>query len=529
MDQIQTISAIRGRKMLDWADHIVSVAYRRYGLEVFVFLIVLFFSFFWSFAYKFPMGYSGLYSLMAEKIAQNGFIPPQSIEFYGPGKIPFAYPPLAFYINAFAVTFLGVEQLTFLRFFAPSISILTFFACYLLFRQITSSRLAASIAILLFLTTPDYLNLHVKSDGMVRGLALLFSILGIYFYYTYLSHKRFSFKSILLAGLFLGLSFLSHLSYGVFCVFSIFVLAFWKVQNLKELKQRARDFVLIMVIALLVSAPWWLLVLRRFGLAPFISALNSHATVPGVISASIVPSLIAAKVTLMDKFLLYPLFYMVALPYWLLKRDWHKAIWGLSTGIFLGESARFMALFSAIAIAELCVDLLRHASHPQENTDKRIFVSAAAVFLALFFVLIGRFDNLKSDKPFLTDEVLKVAAWMNDNTDPNAKYLFISDNMNGTNEWMPYLARRTPVLGHWGAEWVGDYYWKHELMSKAAWCAKKDSWECVQRVVGKYASRPGYIIFFRSEFEHMESEINALAYWQIAFQDDQMIIYKDLR
>jgi len=511
------------KALLDHAEGLLVSAYRYYVLELCAFLLVVLFSLYWSLAYQFPMGYSGLYSLMTEKLFANHFIPPHTIDFYGPGGIPFSYPPLGLYINAILTKLFGINQFLYLRFFAPFISILSLLACYLLFRRITKNRIIAVLAVLLFLATPDYLDLHVKSDGMVRGLALLFAICAIYINYAGRDSKTFSYKHVFLAGLFLGLSFLTHLTYGVFCLFSVLLLT---LTRSKKISVRLLEAASIAAIALLVSAPWWLFVIRNFGLAPFLSAMNSHAALPGANSGTAANSF---ATIFTDKFLLYPVFYVVCLPYWILKRDWQKVAWGLGTGILVGESARFLAMFSSIALAELCIDLANLSIQTKENRENSVLPAFIAIFLSMFFILSNSFNNLINDKPFLTNELINAASWMMNNSLPTSKYLFLSQDMNGANEWMPYLSRRTPVIGHWGSEWLGDYYEKHEIMSRAIGCMDKDSWECIQHVTQKYTSRPDYVIFYKGQFEHLESDLKLSGTWQLVFQNESLIIYQDMR
>src|SRR5437588_10136227 len=67
-----------------------------------------------------PGGYAGLYVLMSESIVHSHFLPPLRIGLYGPGGIPFAYPPLALYLMAFCIGILHVPVFDYLR-FAPDV------------------------------------------------------------------------------------------------------------------------------------------------------------------------------------------------------------------------------------------------------------------------------------------------------------------------------------------------------------------------------------------------------------------------
>ena len=62
--------------------------------------------FFQAFRYSFPLGYAGMFTLIAERIAGADFRLPMSIPHYGPGGIPLIYPPFAMYVFALASPFL---------------------------------------------------------------------------------------------------------------------------------------------------------------------------------------------------------------------------------------------------------------------------------------------------------------------------------------------------------------------------------------------------------------------------------------
>ena len=87
----------------------------------------------------YPNGYAGLYTLMAERIVANGSAVPPTIPLYGPGGIPFAYPPLAFYLMAAVTTFFKVQPFDYLRFAPALFYLLSLVPMYALSRAITAS------------------------------------------------------------------------------------------------------------------------------------------------------------------------------------------------------------------------------------------------------------------------------------------------------------------------------------------------------------------------------------------------------
>jgi hypothetical protein len=52
----------------------------------------------------YPLGYGGLYALMAQRLPQNHFFPPAGVLFYCSGNVPFAYPPFGLYLAGLALS-----------------------------------------------------------------------------------------------------------------------------------------------------------------------------------------------------------------------------------------------------------------------------------------------------------------------------------------------------------------------------------------------------------------------------------------
>jgi uncharacterized membrane protein len=490
--------------------------------EIFALLIVGVFLLYWAIVNQMPSGYAGLYSLMTEKLIANGFRVPGYIPFYGPGGIPFAYPPLGFYINAVMITLLKIDQFTYLRFFPPLLAVCTSMVCYWLIREMTKSRMVAILASILFITSAEFINPHITADGMVRGPAIFFMLLGLFFYWKLLYSEKTIYAYLLMSGVCLGLSALAHLAYAEFMAVSVVILL---LNGKKKIQTRLIEAALIGVIGVLISAPWWLFVLKNFGLQPLLSAINSHSTIPDLsLTDPNSPSMGLPRFVwnLFEQ----PFFYLAGIPYWLIKRDWQKAIWLGFTAAFLGESARFLSLLGSTAMADLFVFVVLKT---QTSLNRKIMPSVIAVVIMLALLLVPRFIEIVKQTPSLTSDTLTMAAWLRQNTPKDSTYLFISGEMNGANEWLPYLAQRTPTIGHWGAEWLGDYYKKHELISKIVQCANKEAWDCIQRISQKYTSKPDYIVFFRKDFQSLEQKVSAAGEWKSAFQNDTIMVYKNLR
>ena len=104
---------------------------------------------FWNaFRYSPPMGYAGMFSLMAELIVNAGFGLPMEVPYYGPGGVPFAYPPLGLYLLAVFIQVTG-KTLIILRFIPPLLSLLALIPLFFLAIEISGSRLVGFVAVFL--------------------------------------------------------------------------------------------------------------------------------------------------------------------------------------------------------------------------------------------------------------------------------------------------------------------------------------------------------------------------------------------
>ena len=131
--------------------------------------------------YKYPLGFAGLYTLMAEGILGANFHLPVSVSLYGPGGIPFAYPPFGLYIMAVFLK-MGVPVWTYLRFAPPIFSLLALVPLYLLAKRVSNSKIGGMIAALLAAGSFHLYYMQAESGGIVRGLAFGLGLFSVYFF-----------------------------------------------------------------------------------------------------------------------------------------------------------------------------------------------------------------------------------------------------------------------------------------------------------------------------------------------------------
>jgi 4-amino-4-deoxy-L-arabinose transferase-like glycosyltransferase len=431
--------------------------------------IVLFYN---AFRFALPLGYAGLYAQASGQIAQAGFRLPQAIHFYGPGDVPFAYPPLAFYAMALFLD-LGISPLTYLRFVPPLLSLLALIPLYLLAERLAHSKFGAAVAVGICAASPALYTAHTWASGVVRALAFLFLLCGLYLFDRAIRQERWSLPA--LAGVFFGLVFLTHLYYAFFLVLCVVC---WLIPNLRL--QCIKAATRCVAIAVVMVAPWALLMLSRYGTGPFLNAWFTHGntTFLGVLTQ---PAALATwfsgnlSVIIAIPFLI--LFVALGFVYLIAVRQFTLPLLFLVSLLMLSpEGDRFIILVAAILagtstrVASTWLPRLRWADPLSQ---------ALLGLVALYAIFLG-FQSIQKTRPQLQDGALKLSDYVQSTTSVQSRFLILAAPAEA--EWFPYLLQREPLASKWGAEWLGTYYSASGLVGALNDCRRGQDVECLQNL-----------------------------------------------
>jgi hypothetical protein len=223
-------------------------------------------------SFDFPLNDGGLFFSMTRDLQEAGYRLP-AVTSYNGGDIPFAYPPLGFYVAGLVDHLTPLGLLDVFRFLPWLVTSLTVPAFYLLARSMLGSKPAVLASVFAFALIPRGYIWLLMGGGVTRSLGFLFAIVALY--WVLQVYKQRNRRAVLWASLFCGLTVLSHLETAWFLAVSsaLFFLAFG----------RTRDAVVgSMLIAggtVAVSAPWWGSVLMEHGTAPFFAAAGTGGTI----------------------------------------------------------------------------------------------------------------------------------------------------------------------------------------------------------------------------------------------------------
>lgn len=216
----------------------------------------------------FPVTDGGLFYAMVQALKANNYGLPFSVAYNGL-QVPFAYPPLGFYLAGLVSDPGGPALLDVFRWLPALLSI----ACTLAFLPLATSILGSaskgSLATVLYALLPRSISWYVMGGGITRSLGQLFLLLALYAAHRmYLAPAR---RYVWMTALFGAGAILSHPEAGPHTIALGFIL--WLF--LGRTQAGLRDTLLAGVGLTALVAPWLLLMLIRFGPAPYLSAAQT--------------------------------------------------------------------------------------------------------------------------------------------------------------------------------------------------------------------------------------------------------------
>jgi hypothetical protein len=216
----------------------------------------------------FPLNDGGLFYVMIEDLRRSHYALPMYASYNSAG-IPFAYPPLPFYVAALLSDLTRLPALEIVRLVPAIISVLTIPAFYVLSRSLLPSATQSAFAVFAFALLPRAFEWLIMGGGLTRSMGLLFALLALHqALKLYRSRdKRFAISTALLA----ALAVLSHPETALLTALSIGVLFLFAGRN--------RDgWTLSILVAsgvTILTLPWWGTVIARYGFSPLLSAAQT--------------------------------------------------------------------------------------------------------------------------------------------------------------------------------------------------------------------------------------------------------------
>jgi len=405
----------------------------------------------------FPINDGGLFFRMIEAIQSNGYRLPESVLYNGLA-IPFAYPPLALYVAGVVTTIFQTTLFNTLLWFPAAILICVIPAFYYLATLLLKSRFQAGLAALLYAVLPRSIAWMIMGGGVTRSLGHLFLILAsanIYLLYTTKQKKYLAWSTV-----FCSLVCLTHPEAAIHTMGIAFLLWFFYGKS----KDGIIASLIIATGTLIVTSPWWITILRRFGPAPYLSATQTGLNSLGYTFRVFQPFSGEPFVAIIFILAILGIAIKIA------KREYLLPIWFAFPFILEPRNAPNvsilpMAMLASIALTELLLPALSKIESAARNLQyQHVLQSRIEKYLLvclLLYSLIGmqHFDmGLKENS--LSPTTREVFEWINSNIPADARFLIVTGKTDlfadAVNEWFPVLTGRRSLTTIQGYEWIGN-------------------------------------------------------------------------
>lgn len=418
--------------------------------------------------FDFPLNDGGLFVVMTRDLIAAGFRIPL-VTTYNDLGIPFAYPPLGFYLAAAITTVTAIDLVDLFRWLPLLLSTACVPAFAMLARELLPPR-AARAATYAYALVPAGFAWGIMGGGLTRSLGTLFALLALAALARALAGG--SWRAVLLAAVLSGLTALSHPTVAAFLALSAILIAL--------LRRRTRAaFARSLVVgggAIVFAAPWWLIVVMRHGIGPVVAAATTGAASNSV--AQSIGTLLRWNAWNEPLFPLVSALGLAGVAIAVSRRDVLLPLWIVALAFVLPHafqmpSAVPLALLAGIGVAAASeIALAPRAA--------RVVAIAGVGYLtvAAMFAFIGVLEGLALDE--------RVAMkWVAEQTPPGARVLVLTTRnpgIDGAGEWLPALGLRASVLVPQGTEWLPGVTAEREREhERASACAESDG-DCLERL-----------------------------------------------
>lgn len=445
----------------------------------------------------FPLNDGGMFSWMTRELIETRFRLPEFTA-YNHSQIPFAYPPLPFYLAGLLQQAFQIDLLSFYLYFPAIVSALTIPAFFVLSLALLQREPPAIHATLIFAIIPPGYEWLIMGGGVVRAPAFLFSLLALAFSVRALRSRT---KAALFWGaVFGGLTLLSHLE--IFLMTCVWIAA--SAWFISRDRWGASVVLAIGLASAALSAPWWVTILTRHGMDPFRQAFSAgdFSLLTGIADLLLR--------NLSGEFLITPILVFAILGFArkILHQDWILPVWALAAALVNPRSLERslsipLSLLAGTALDEIILPglhSLRERLPLRSSLFPNLFSAALIGYLLFRSALTAMLYIASTTRTLdsLPPADRSAMTWVSEHTPPESRFLLLTPPMiwenNHTAEWFPALADRFSASTVQGSEWLpGGYPLRSRIYRLINECALETSPDCLQRALSESGQGFDYI------------------------------------
>jgi Dolichyl-phosphate-mannose-protein mannosyltransferase len=427
----------------------------------------------------FPLNDGGLFHVMIQALQASHYLLPTDFQYNGI-LIPFAYPPLGFYISGLISDLLNQSLLNLMRWVPPLISLLTIPAFYILARNLLPSRMTAVLGTFAFALLPRSFDWLIMGGGITRSFGYLFAILTLACAQKLITtlQPRYVFYTSILA----SLTILTHPEAAVHTAFAALLLLIFHCRNRAGFLHMLWSAGLI----LLLTAPWWALMLARHGFEPYLAAAQSPQNSDTGLVNLIMRLVLLFRFQFTDEAYL-PLLSVIGLIGLFIaigRKEWFLPVW-LTTSLLL--EPRSAPLYMILPLSMLAAQTITEIILPAlQRTGAKLL---PPIFLGL--LLAHAMTSTLVVSNWIADEITLQPAervameWVKQNTPADSVFLVLTGQMplrDPVSEWFPVLADRVSAATVFGREWIAEPPFSSHLVSyDMLQACRYQNTDCIQK------------------------------------------------
>lgn len=408
-----------------------------------------------AFLAGFPVNDGGMFYTMIEDLQMNHYLLPFYTS-YNNLNIPFAYPPLAFYVGAIISDVLHISPVEIVRWLPGITSTFCVLAFFFTAKELMESRLVAAAATLIFALIPHMSDWNSMGGGLTRSFGMLFMILTVlYAYRLFTKNIRYDPWRTILFG---SLTILSHPESIVYTVGICTYIWFMKSRTLKAFL----DGILVSLAVLMATAPWYGLILYRHGFETLLSAMQTGGH--SVWSPLIILNM--DSITAEPYLDLLGVLGVLGIITLVIRRQYFVP--GMLAVIYLigPRSAHTVgnisfALAGGFFLMEIIIPTLSDIGDDLDGKPSGISRRTAvilAVFTVPYLLCNSTYNSSMISQNHVDEQGRTDMRWVAENTPRNSRFLVLTGNPDGMcdslSEWFPALAQRTSLTTIQGREWL---------------------------------------------------------------------------
>jgi hypothetical protein len=455
----------------------------------------------------FPINDGGMFLVMMRDLRGNGFALPVYTT-YNYINIPYAYPPFGFYLGAF-LGLIGISGSQVLMYLPSVFTVLTVPLFYLLAKQIMADRPRAALATAFFAFAPGNYVWLLMGGGLTRALGTLFFIASLIFILRTFQNPSWRMTGFAIVSC--ALVVLSHPQMAFLTAMSCLIFGMFLIRSRSALIHA----VVIGTGTVLLTSPWWGVVMFRHGLAPFLSASQS-----GDLSVS----LAALWENLLSRQTILPfatLFRWLGLGWAIYKRRFDLLIWGFlpyfidqrSASIVTSFLYPMLAAYGFLDVLPAAINFFRARKWivEKDNTFMNRHAFSMSLLGILFYLIIECFVHAYVIRNVtLSYASQDMMTWVRENTPADGSFLILTGRADvmtdSVQEWFPALAERHSAATLQGLEWIlGDgFYPRWNDLSALQLCRDM---ACVDSLGSKINIEYNYVIL---DISQTPSDFSAL-------------------